>query len=71
MSNPEDKVVPTIPCQRQFEFAKCPYPPVKPESPLVKTAIAAICAFDRRYVDHIHEPSIILCRAWVKRAWAR
>ena len=71
MSNPEINVVPTIPRQRQFESAKRPCPPVKPESLLVKTAIAATCVVDRTYTDHIHEPSIILCSASVKRTWAR
>ncbi len=71
MRNPVVNVIPTIPRQRLSEFAKHPYPPVKPESLLVRTAIAAICVVDRRYAGHIHECSIIPCRAWVTRAWVR
>jgi len=55
MSDPKVNVVPTIPRPRQFEFAKRPYPPVKPECLLVETEIAAIRADDRMYTDHIHE----------------
>jgi threonine dehydrogenase-like Zn-dependent dehydrogenase len=55
MNNPEYNTVLTVPEPRKVEFAKRPYPRVKPGSVLVKSEIAAMCVDDRMYTDHVHE----------------